>query len=380
MIPLAIPNISGNEAKYLLECVATNFVSSVGPFVSKFEEDLCLKAGANFGVATSSGTAGLHLALTSVGVTQDDLVIMPSFTFIASANAVSHCGAKPWFFDVTEDSWTIDIDQVRECLEKETYLKDSVTTHRETGKRVAAIMPVYTLGHTADMHQLKTLAEEFNLPIVADAAAALGSKYQNKNIGHLADLTVFSFNGNKTITCGGGGMVIGNDEHLLSYARHLSTTARLGDDYNHDHVGFNYRLTNLQAAVGCAQLERLDEFVFRKREIDLEYRCKLADHEGIGFFPSAGWSESSCWFSGITIQDKKLPNVPKLCELLKVQGIAARTFWKPIHLQPPYKSAPKTNLSVSEKIFPTILTLPCSTQLSKEEQSAVILAVKDLIG
>ena len=162
-----------NEAKYLLECIETNFVSSVGPFVSKFEQDVCLKTGANFGVSTSSGTAGLHLALTSVGVDRDSLVIMPSFTFIASANAVSNCGAKPWLFDVTKDSWTLDIDQVRECLENQTYVKDNVTTHKETGKRVAAIMPVYTLGHTADMYRLKVLGEEFNLPIVADAAAAL---------------------------------------------------------------------------------------------------------------------------------------------------------------------------------------------------------------
>ena len=241
-------------------------------------------------------------------------------------------------------------------------------------------MPIYTLGHPADMHRLKTLAEEFNLPIVADAAAALGSKYLNKNIGHLADLTVFSFNGNKTVTCGGGGMVVGNDEQLLSYARHLSTTARLGEDYNHDHIGFNYRLTNLQAAVGCAQLERLSEFVSRKREIDSEYRNQFSDHEGLGLFPSANWSESSCWFSGITIIDKNLPDVTKLCELLKARGVAARTFWKPIHLQPPYKSALKTSLSNSENIFPTVLTLPCSTQLSKQEQSDVILVVKDLIG
>ena len=206
------------------------------------------------------------------------------------------------------------------------------------------------------------------------------SKYHNKDIGNLADLTVFSFNGNKTITCGGGGMVIGNDEELLGYARHLSTTARLGDDYNHDHVGFNYRLTNLQAAVGCAQIERLDEFVLRKREIDSEYRNQFSGYEGIGLFPSASWSESSCWFSGITILDEKLPNVPKFCELLKARGVAARTFWKPIHLQLPYMSAPKTSLSVSEKIFPTVLTLPCSTQLSKEEQSDVVQVVKDIIG
>lgn len=380
MIPLSIPNTSGNEARYLLECIETNFVSTIGPFVTKFEEEVCSNAGAKFGVSTCSGTAGLHLALTSVGVGRDDLVILPSFTFVASANAVSHCGAQPWFFDVSEDSWTLDVDQIRECLENETYVKGNVTTHKETGRRVAAIMPVYTLGHTADMYRLKTLADEFNLPVVADAAAAIGSKYYNKNIGNLADLTVFSFNGNKTITCGGGGMVIGNDEELLSYARHISTTARQGNDYTHDQVGFNYRLTNLQAAVGCAQIERLDEFVLRKREIDSDYRKQFSDQEGIGFFPSAYWSESSCWFSGITILDQKLPNVSELCELLRSRGVAARTFWKPIHLQLPYKSAPKTSLRISENIFPTILTLPCSTQLSKEEQSNVVLVVKDLIG
>ena len=379
MIPLSIPNTSGNEAKYLLECIETNFVSSVGPYVTRFEKEVCASAGAKFGVSTCSGTAGLHLALTSVGVGRDDLVILPSFTFIASPNAVSHCGAEPWFFDVTEESWTINVDQVREVLEREATVKQNITIHKRTGKKISAIMPVYTLGHPADMDKIRLLAN-FNLPVIADGAAALGSRYNNKNLGSLADLTVFSFNGNKTITCGGGGMVVGNDEKLLHYARHLSTTARIGDEYDHDEVGFNYRMTNIQAALGCAQIERLEEFVLSKREIDSRYKESFSRYKGIGFFPSADWSRSACWFSGITINDSQLPTVSEICARLNAEGIAARTFWKPAHLQVPYKFAPKASLSVTEKIFSTILTLPCSTNLSEKDQKIVINIVKKIIG
>ena len=271
--------------------------------------------------------------MTSVGVGRDDLVILPSFTFVASANAVSHCGAKPWFFDVTEESWTINVDQVRNVLETEVEIKQNASIHKPTGKKIGAIMPVYTLGHPADMDKIRLLANDFNLPIIADGAAALGSSYHKKNLGELADLTVFSFNGNKTITCGGGGMVVGNDQELLDIARHLSTTARCGKDYIHDQVGFNYRMTNIQAALGCAQIERLDEFVNKKRNIDFSYRAGLKDIDGLGFFPSASWAESACWFSGITLDSARFPDIIAVCERLVERGIQVRPFWKPMHMQ-----------------------------------------------
>jgi len=379
MIPLAIPNISGNEGKYLQECIDTNFVSTVGPFVTRLEEDVARAANAKYAVSSCSGTAGLHLALTAVGVSRDDLVILPSFTFIASANAIAHCGALPWLFDVSRESWTLDPEQLKKELQYEAEKIDGHLIHKKTGRRVAAIMPVYTLGQPADMDAIKEVAEQYQIPVVADAAAALGSRYKGNNIGSLADLTVFSFNGNKTITTGGGGMVVGDDENLLSLARHLSTTARVGADYDHDKVGFNYRMTNLQAAVGCAQIERLDEFVSSKRRVDAEYQKALEDLRGIGFFPKPSWSESACWFTGVLLKDTAEITVSEACEKLKEKGVGARTFWKPVHLQVPFKKAPKTTMDISESIWGKILTLPCSTQLSEDEQYRVITAVKEII-
>jgi len=380
MIPLAIPNISGNEGKYLQECIETNFVSTVGPFVTRLEEDVARAANAKYAVSSCSGTAGLHLALTAVGVSKDDLVILPSFTFIASANAIAHCGAQPWLFDVSRESWTLDPEQLKKVLQDEAEKIDGHLVHKKTGRRVAAIMPVYTLGQPADMDAINEVARQYQIPVVADAAAALGCRYKGKNIGSLAELTVFSFNGNKTITAGGGGMLVGNDENLLSLARHLSTTARVGSDYDHDRVGFNYRMTNLQAAVGCAQIERLDEFVNVKRKLDSEYRTSFKDIKGIDFYPKPDWAESACWFTGVLLNDDAKVTVPEVCERLKEKGVGARTFWKPIHLQSPFKKAPKTSMHVSEQIWNKILTLPCSTQLSDEEQSQVITLVKEILS
>ena len=227
MIPLAVPNLGGNEARYLQECVETNFVSSVGPFVDRFEAMVAEASGASHAVATSSGTTGLHAALTALGVGRDDLVVLPSFTFIASANAISHCGATPWLLDVCGDSWTLDVAQLARVLETQAERRDGDLVHRESGRRVAALMPVYTLGLPAEMEPLVRVAMRHGLPVVADAAAALGARYRGRAVGALgADLSVFSFNGNKTVTAGGGGVVVGEDEALCARVRHLTTTAR----------------------------------------------------------------------------------------------------------------------------------------------------------
>ena len=379
MIPLAIPNISGNEAKYLLECVETNFVSSVGPFVSKFEKMVAEISGAKYAVATCSGTAGLHLALTSIGVKRDELVLLPSFTFIASANAVSHCGADPWLIDIDKSSWTMDVELLEKILNSETEKIKDQTIHKSSGKRVGAIMPVYTLGQPCDMTPLMRLAKNYGLPVVADAAAALGSTYREKRIGGLADLTDFSFNGNKTFTAGGGGMVVGNNKHIMDLAKHLSTTARVGNDYYHDHIGYNYRLTNIQAAVGCAQLENIDKFVSAKQKIARIYDEKFAGIDGISSFPRTAWAESACWFSGITLQSDKFPSIDEICKQLHLRGVDARKFWQPVHKQPMFLSAIKSAVKNSEDISKKILTLPCSTQLKIEDQLYVVRAVKDVL-
>ncbi len=380
MISLAIPNLHGNEAKYLQECIETTFVSSVGAFVNRFEEMVARAAGCAHGVATSSGTTALHLGLIGLGVKHGDLVVLPSFTFIASANAIAHCGAIPWLFDVSPESWTLDPQLLARELEAQTRVEDGKLIHVATGRRVAAMMPVHTLGVVADMDAIRAIARAFDLPVLADGACAIGARYKDKAIGELADLTVFSFNGNKTVTAGAGGMLVGGDPELLKMLKHVSSTARAGADYHHDAVGYNYRMTNLQGAVGCAQMERLEEFVAAKRRIDRRYREGLADVKGLGFFPAPVWSESSCWFSGVTLEDPKLPTVAELVGRLRARGVEARPFWKPIHLQPIYTYAPTTTQRVSDAVWSKVLTLPCSTQLTIEDQDAVIMTVRESLA
>jgi dTDP-4-amino-4,6-dideoxygalactose transaminase len=375
VIPLAVPNLSGNEARYLHECVTSNYVSSVGPFVERFEELVATEAGAPRAVATSSGTTGLHAALLAVGVRRDDLVVLPSYTFIASANAVAHCGATPWLFDVCDDSWTLDVDAVAGALATRTERRGDALVHRDSGRRVAALLPVYTLGMPADMQPLVAVAREHGLPVVADAAAALGARYRGEAVGALgADLSVLSFNGNKTVTAGGGGAVVGDDAALCDRVKHLTTTARAGDDYDHDAVGFNYRMTNLQAAVGCAQLERCSELVAAKRRIARIYDEALGDLPDVAPFPAPAWAEGARWFSGVWLRER---TADEAVAALRARGIGCRPFWKPVHLQRPYADAPRSDLRRCEKLWPGVLTLPCSTSLSDADQATVIAAVRD---
>lgn len=373
MIPLAIPNLAGNEGKYLQECVTTNFVSTVGPFVTRFEHDVASASGAKHAVATSSGTTGLHAALVALGVKRDDLVVIPSFTFIATANAVSHAGATPWLFDITSDSWTLDSKQLAAELAISTSRDNQGNLiHRVSGRRVGAIIAVYTFGTPADMDALRVVADEYSLPLVADAAAALGALYKKRPIADLgADLTVFSFNGNKTVTAGGGGVVAGNDEALVARVRHLTTTARVGSNYDHDVVGFNYRMTNLQAAVGCAQMELLDSFVATKRRIRHLYNDAFGSFAQP--FPEPSWGESACWFSGFVTD---AATATRVRAELQSAGVDARPTWKPMHLQAPYVDSPRAALDVSDSVWDSIVTLPCSTGITDEELANVVSAVK----
>lgn len=377
MIFLAEPNLTGNERKYLNECIDTTFVSSVGAFVNRFEEDVARIAGADYGTATSSGTTGLHMALKSCGVEKDEVVCIPSFTFIATANAVMHCGAQPWLIDISENSWTMDPEVLQRELSEKVFVKEGKVYHKITGKRVAAIMPVYTLGMPADMDYIMDIADKYHLPVIADAAAAIGATYKGRNIGTLADVTVFSFNGNKTVTCGGGGAIVGNNKKLIEQAKHLATTARCGVDYDHDMVGYNYRMTNVQAAIGCAQLERVEQFVDKKRYVRDYYKTRLQSIEGISFFPEVEWADSACWFSGIVLSNKY--DVRGICSKLKEQKIEARTFWKPVHLQKPYKEMEKSEMPIADDVWWRILTLPCSTTITEEQLEYVVSSVRKII-
>ena len=336
--------------------------------------------GAKYGVATSSGTTGLHLALTGCGVKRDELVIIPTFTFIATANAVAHCGAVPWLLDISADSWNLDISQLEKELKENTIWEDEIVVHKKTGRRIAAIMPVYTLGNVPDMDKINKIARDFRLPVIADAAASIGAEYKSKKIGELADLTVISFNGNKTVTAGGGGMIVGNDEKLMKKLKHLSTTARVTAEYDHDMVGFNYRMTNVQAAIGCAQLERAEEFVEKKRAIRKFYNKAFADVERVSLFPIPDEVESGCWFSGIVLNQGNLQEVRRICQGLRESGIEARSFWKPVHLQKPYCNALQAgSLKVSSGLWEKILTLPCSTNITEKELKYVAATVKEIL-
>lgn len=381
MIPLAVPNLTGREKEYLCNCIDTTYVSSVGEYVTRLEKMTADAIGSKYAVATSSGTTGLHAMLTSIGVRAGDLVILPTFTFIASANAVAHCGAMPWLMDINEDDWCLDPDIVRAEIERNcTVLKEGVI-HNGTGHRVAAIMPVYTLGNIPDMKAFRTIADEYHLPLVADAACAVGATYHGVPFGNLADVSVISFNGNKTVTCGGGGMIAGNDEKLMESIRHLTTTARIGAEYDFDMVGYNYRMTNIQAAVGCAQMERLEEFVGRKRKIRKFYAEAFQELEdkGVSFFPET--QGSSYWLSGMVLPEGKgLDDVRTLSAKLRECGIESRTFWKPVHLQMPYRDCIRSGVGVSESLWERIVTLPCSTNLTEEELATVVISVRGVMS
>ena len=372
MISLAVPNLTGNEKKYLDDCIDSTFVSSVGQYVTRFEKVIAEATGSSYAVATSSGTTGLHVALTAAGVKHGDLVILPTFTFIASANSIAHCGAEPWLMDIDPSTWCLDAGLVRTEIEKYCEKKDGSLIHKPTGRRVAALMPVYTLGNMPDMKAMRAIADEYAIPLVVDAACAIGATYEGQNFGSLADLSVLSFNGNKTITCGGGGAVVGNDEALLSHVRHLTTTARVWPDYDFDEVGFNYRMTNIQAAVGVAQMEQLDGFISKKKHVRDYYKdhlSQLADRN-ISFFPAT--DGSSCWFSGIVLPGgTELVTAKALCAKLKESEIEARSFWKPVHLQKPYKDSPVSEVKTAEGLWQRIITLPCSTNITEDELALV---------
>lgn len=379
LIPLAVPNLDGNEEKYLRQCIATNFVSSVGPFVGEFEKQLSNRVKSKFVVATNSGTSALHLMLISTGVKAGDLVIIPSYSFIATANAVSMTGAKPWFMDIELNSWGLDPDVLREELVKNCMRSDQGLVHKVTGARIAAIMPVYAAGHPPRVSDLCEVAKEFQIPIVFDSAAAIGSKSDGHEIGELEALHSLSFNGNKTITSGGGGAVVSNDAATAKFIRHISTTARTEDGYEHDQVGYNYRLTNVQAAIGVAQLENLDKFLANKRRIAETYMEELSDLSG-GSFPNVSTDTPSHWLSGLLLKDSHREFMPKIIHSLSENGIQARESWRPLHEMTPYRSCFSSTMNSMDFLRNRVLTLPNSTGLTKDDQEKVVRSLRRILA
>ena len=370
-IPLAIPRLDGNESRYVQSCIDDNFVSSIGPFVARFEHDFAAAVGSHRAVACSTGTAALHTALYLVGVGPGDLVAVSSFTFIASANAVAYTGADVLSVDSEPRTWNIDGE----------LLYDDVVRRSASGRRLpAAIEAVHVLGHPADLEPLIALRERFDIPIIEDAAEALGARYAKgpfagRHVGTIGDVGCFSFNGNKIITTGGGGMLVTNDVEMAVKAKHLTTQAKLpGRGYRHDEVGFNYRLTNVAAALGVAQLERLDEFVAAKRTIATRYDEALADLPLQGP-PSADWAEPSFWLYSALLEPAGPPRDDVL-DALAAESVGARPLWPPLHQQAPYASAERIGGDVADDIFARGISLPSSTGLTSAQQERVIAAVR----
>ena len=377
-IPLCIPEIRGNEWAYIRECLDTGWVSSVGAYVERFEQDVAREVGAGHGVSTTSGTAALHTALLVGGIRRDDEVLVSALTFVAPANAIRYVGAWPIFIDAEPDYWQMSPQRVAEFLREDCHVVDGELRNRQTGRRVRAILPVHILGHPVDMDPIMALAHEFGLVVVEDATESLGAQYRGRNVGSLGNMACFSFNGNKLITCGGGGMIVTDDEDSATRARYLTTQAK--DDpieFVHEAVGYNYRLTNLQAAMGCAQLEQLDDYVAAKRRIASTYGEALGSIPGLTAMPVAPWADSVSWMYTMSV-DAALYGIDcrTLLERLGAQNIQVRPLWQPMHLSPAHRESVAMACPIAEELYSTALSLPCSVGLTRQQQRRVCDALR----
>lgn len=374
-IPLSVPVLGGNASDYLHECVATNFVSTVGPFVGRFEGEFAERFGGRFAVACSSGTAALHLALVSLGVAPGDEVWVSDLTFVAPANAARYCGADVTLVDSEPHSWNVDPALVVDELERRAAIGM---------KQPAVIVVVHLLGHPACLEPILRAAERYGVAVLEDAAEALGARWADgclagRQVGTVGTVGCFSFNGNKIMTTGGGGMVVTDDEELAALCRHLSTQAKLpGADYRHDMVGFNYRLTNLGAAVGVAQLEQFDLLLARRRAIAARYDAAFRQVEVVRTPPDLPWAERSAWLYSVLFVDKEQRERVRYA-LMSAQ-IESRAIWLPLRDQRPYRNARVLgDGSVGRDVALRALSLPCSSNLTAAEQDQVIDVILDTV-
>jgi perosamine synthetase len=379
-IPLAVPEVRGNEWRYVKECLDTAWVSSVGPYVDRFEQMVAQQVGTKHAVATVNGTAALHVALLVAGVCPEDEVLVSSLTFIAPVNAIRYVGAWPVFIDAEPTYWQMDPARVVEFLERDCHWSDGKLFNRSTGRRVTAVIPVHILGHPVDVDPILAVAKKFDLKVIEDATEGLGAAYKGRSLGCLGDVACFSFNGNKIITTGGGGMLVTNNEEWAQKAKYLTTQAK--DDpieYVHGEVGYNYRLTNLLAAVGCAQMEQLAAYVAAKRKIATHYADKLRNLPGIAAMTNAPWAASTFWMYTVLVDEEKFGmDSRQLMRALGSQKIQCRPLWQPIHQSPAYASENTVTMPVAEQLARQALSLPCSVGLTEPEQDRVIAALVEL--
>ena len=373
VIPNAVPFLGGNEWKYLKECLDSNWVSSAGPFIERFEREVATYVGAQHAVATVNGTAALHLALLVAGVGPGDEVLVPSFTFIATANAVRYCGAFPVFMDSEPKTWCIDPVKVAEFLATRCELRGDRLVNRGSGRRVAALLPVHLYGHPADLDALAALTRRYPLSLVEDSTEALGAEYKGRRVGVHERVACLSFNGNKIITCGGGGMVLTDDPALARRAALLSTQGRTpGTEFLHEEVGYNYRLTNIQAALGLAQIEQLDRFVEDKRETARYYAEALRGLSGAEPFCEEPWARSSYWMSSVLLDPEAWGNVRALIQKAKAASIELRPLWYPLHRQPVFTKCEAFRVEHADALHARGVSLPCSVGITPEARARVV--------
>ena len=370
-MPLSEPEISGNEWKYIKECLDTGWVSSVGSYVTRFEEMVANHVGTKYAVATVNGTSALHVSLLACGVQPNDEVIVPTLTFIAPVNTVRYCGAEPVFMDCDRETLCLDVNKVVEFIMDECAVRsDGFTYNNKTNRRVKAIIPVHIFGHPVDMDELVSICTANKIAIVEDATESIGSTYKGKKTGSFGKAGCFSFNGNKIITTGGGGMVVTNDEDIAKRVRHLTTQAKSNPfESDHDETGYNYRLTNIQAAMGVAQMERLAEFIEVKRKNAALYRDLLMDLTDIQFIWEKNYAESNFWFYTIRVSEK---HKTSLMEYLLSHGIQVRPVWKLIHTLQMFKDCQDYKIENAIYARENFINLPCSIGLEEGEIKYIV--------
>lgn len=373
MIPLSIPHLDGNEWRYVKDCLDTGWISSAGSYVNKFEDGVAAFTGVKYGTACMNGTAGLHLSLRLVGVESDELVIVPNITFIASVNAVAYLGAKPVLIDVDPGTWQMDLGLLENYLSNECTTTEKGLTRKSDGKRVAAIMPVHVLGNMCDVERLQSICEKVNLPIVEDTTEALGSTYGGIQAGNFSKIGVFSFNGNKIISTGGGGVIVTDDKVLAKAAKHLTTQAKPDPmEYYHDQVGYNYRLVNVLAAIGVAQMEQLPEILARKKFMDAYYRKELAGVGDITFQKILPKCNPNCWL--FTFATSRMRD---LLAYLNANGVQSRPFWVPMNQLPMFaEDQYVSEVDNANHVFKSCISIPSSAGLTDEQLAAVVATIK----
>ena len=361
--PLAVPVFAGNEKKYLEECIDTTFVSSVGKFVDRFEKDMAEYAQCNRAVVCVSGTNALHMAMMLVGVERDDEVLTQALTFIATCNAISYIGAHPVFIDVDKSTMGLSPDALKGWLVKNVEVKNGQCYNKSTGRRVKACVPMHTFGHPARIEEIAHICEEYHIELVEDAAESIGSLYKGKHTGTFGKVGAISFNGNKTITTGGGGMMLFNDEELAAHAKHITTQAKVPHrwEFRHDHIGYNYRMPNINAALGCAQLENLDKFIASKRQLALEYAEYFKNVEDVQFFTEPKDTFSNYWLQAVILKDKDAQQA--FLQQSNDKGVMTRPIWELMNRLPMFEHCENDGLKNTIWFADRVVNIPSSVRL-----------------